>query len=353
MYKLNDEFLKGEYSKIEINCTENLFKKIIKNTRRLNAHNSRLEPHLRQMRDEFMKIEFNYVKAKEWIVNNADEETKKNSYLTSIQNLEDERMRYFKRNSTNKRLDTNLTNLKSELKQFIKGEYSNIDLNNSQPFLLGILLNRLINNNKLTYCCYLNLENIYKTFGSKRIQKILKVNQNQKNCNLVNLSLYLESVKNGNLYDDFISYYSGNLKRKEIKDIMFKVMFSGNKTHKFKTVPYNKEKKVFASVFPFIYECIFNLKHNDKENNLLPVYLQQMESYLFIDCIAKELVNDGIIPLTIHDSVLVKKEHENRALEIIKQVFLKEIGVIPTFKIEPLNKNYNQNNLLNQFQLNC
>lgn len=61
-----------------------------------------------------------------------------------------------------------------------------------------------------------------------------------------------------------------------------------------------------------------------------------MESYIFIDCIAKDLVEAGIIPLTIHDSVLVEAKDQDRALEIIHKVFLDNFGVIPSFEVEPL-----------------
>jgi hypothetical protein len=148
--------------------------------------------------------------------------------------------------------------------------------------------------------------------------------------------MYFNSVCDGSLYDDFKSQYDGDLTRDEVKTIMFGVLFSGNTKMGSYIIPFAKEKKVFASVYPFIYECIFSLKHKDKDNNLLPIYLQQLESYLFIDCIAKELVNVNIIPLTIHDSVIVPTNEADKTLSIIKRVFLSELGVIPSFNIEPL-----------------
>ena len=275
-YKLNELYLKGSYSEIVILPTDKLFKKLYKHNLNKKAHISRLTPHLKRMRKEFMNLEFDHVNALKWINNNVDEGTKKYSYISAIDNLKDTRTRHFKRNKTNNRLDTNLTNLKSDLKQFIIGDYTSIDLSNSQPFLLGVLLNNIINNNSNTYCCYLHEDKVKKHFGVKRIQSISKLNQKQEKCNLVNLSMYFNSVSNGSLYDDFKSQYEGNLTRKEIKNIMFGVLFSGNTKPNSFIIPYAKEKKVFSSVFPFIYDCIFNLKHNDKKNNLLPVYLQQL-----------------------------------------------------------------------------
>ena len=66
-----------------------------------------------------------------------------------------------------------------------------------------------------------------------------------------------------------------------------------------------------------------------------------VESYLFIDCIAKELVNNGIVPFTIHDSVIVKAEHQLKTIDIMNEVFMKQIGVTPSFKVENLNPSNN------------
>jgi hypothetical protein len=84
-------------------------------------------------------------------------------------------------------------------------------------------------------------------------------------------------------------------------------------------------------VYPFISEVVGVL--NMKDNQTLPIYLQRLESYLFIDCLAKELVNNGIIPFTIHDSVIVKTKHQAKTIEIMNKVFKDQIGVVPTFDV--------------------
>jgi len=142
MYKINPKFIK-ELCKIELQPNSKLSKNIIKKLYQSKAHYNRLEPHLRRMKDELMQMELDYNKANKWIEDNAIG-FKKLSYLTSINHIEDKRFRYFKRNKTNRRLDTNLTNLKSDLRQFIKGDYVSIDLKNSQPLLLGILIDNII-----------------------------------------------------------------------------------------------------------------------------------------------------------------------------------------------------------------
>lgn len=335
MYKINPKFIKG-LCEIELLPSCKLSKNIIKNLYKKKAHYNRLEPHLRRMKDEFMQMELDYKEANKWVEVNAND-TQKLSYLTSINSIEDKRFRYFKRNNTNHRLDNNLTNLKSDLRQFIKGDYVSIDLKNSQPFLLGILIDNIIYNRD-TLCCYLHTSNLTKTFGIKGFQKILFFHQNQEKSKMVKLRWYYDSVLNGTLYDEFIKSYSGVITRKEVKKIMFKVLFSRNKFYSGykKIIPYENDKKIFASVYPFVYEVVKILKA--KDHRTLPIYLQQLESYLFIDCIAKELVENGIVPFTIHDSVIVKEEHQEKTIEIMNGVFLKQIGVIPSFYIKFLNK---------------
>ena len=39
----------------------------------------------------------------------------------------------------------------------------------------------------------------------------------------------------------------------------------------------------------------------------------------------------GIVPITIHDSLVVEREHEQEALKIISNVFKQAYGVVPKF----------------------
>ena len=331
-YQINEKFL-GNITEIKLDVKSKLSTKIIKNQRLKRSHYNRLEPHLKIMSKEFLKMKFDYSKAKEWIENNPTDEQKKLSYLTSIDQIEDERFRYFKRNKTNKRLDTNITNLKSDLRQFIKGDLVNIDVKNSQPLILGIGIDAIINERD-TLCPLLHHPFTLKTFGVKRIKHILNFRQNEEKSKMANLKMYFNSVKKGTLYDDFIDKYTGNIERDDVKDIMFKVLFSKNIDYnkRSKFIPYNKEKKVFNSVYPFVYEIVKIFKN--KDNKKLPIYLQKIESYLFIDCITKELVENGIIPFTIHDSVMVKKQDKEKTIEIINKVFIEQVGIVPKLKIE-------------------
>jgi hypothetical protein len=323
-YKLNELYSNGLQS-IEIKTNTKLFNNINKRIRNNNSHVCRLPQHLQLMRKEFFKLDFDYELANDWILNNANG-GKLYKYTLSLNALKDGRTRYFNRNKTNNRLDTNLTTLKSDLRQFIKGDYVSIDLVNSQPFLLGMLLDSIINN-KDTLCLLLSNIEVTKAFSHSTIKKILITRQNKEIQELATFNNYLTSTKEGLLYDNFISVFDNELSRKEVKQMFFKVLFSAVDSYK-------KEKAKFKSVYPIISSLVELLK--EKKYKTLPIYLQKLESYLFIDCISKNLVEFGIIPLTIHDSVIVKKEQLQQTILIMEKVFNKELGVIPTFKIESI-----------------
>lgn len=340
-YKLNPEYLDGNYTDVILSPDSKIFKKIIKNQYRKRAHDNRLKPFLKVMLKAFKKIEFDFYGAEKWILKNGDK-SKVHTYLTSITQIKDSRFRHFKRNTTNFRLDTNFTNLKKELRQFIKGDFISIDLKNSQPFFLSQLTHKLTHPRMDTICCNLSNDRLSEAFGRVSLRKIVEFHQKSFLPNLVNLKLFADSVLGGTLYDDFISMYNEkSLVRKDIKDIMFKVLFSRNHINNC-FIPYKNEKKVFASQYPFIYGIIEILKSKDHAS--LAIYLQKLESYIFIDCIAKDFVEAGIIPLTIHDSVIVETKDQDKALEIIHKVFLDNFGVIPAFEVESLKEQKNNSN---------
>lgn len=319
-YKLNPKF-DFDLNTVSIDPGNKLFNKIQNRYKNKRAHFNRLEPYLIEMKNKLMNLQFNYDAAKIYISKNPDIK-KRIAYFNQIELLADKRTRYFARNKTNNRLYTPIANLKSELREFIVGDYINTDLANSQPFFLGqllIYLNEMaanlyfrdinrdlgdINNNTILCFSFLKFD-LVKTFGIKAIKSISKIHQKQKKANLVNLKEFTDCVNAGNLYEYVGNYFDGKYERPEIKDMMFKILFSQNVVYKnfSKVIPFENEKKVFAEVFPFVAEAVKILK--SKNHKILPVLLQKIESYIFIDCIAKDLVNAGIVPITIHDSVIV------------------------------------------------
>ncbi len=188
----------------------------------------------------------------------------------------------------------------------------------------------------LPLCSEIKFSNLCKTFGTVCVKKIQKNIIIQNEAFSTNLSLYKELVINGKLYENLMDCYSGKYTRGEIKAMMFTVMFSKNEYSNNKKVPYAEEKSVFSKIFPEIFDIITNLK--SKNYKSLAICLQKIESEIFIDIISKRLVEVGIIPLTIHDSVIVKSNDSDLALETMKGVFKELFNIIPQFEIEKLNE---------------
>lgn len=334
-YQVNPKLKEG-CKVIELMPENRLYKKIVAEVKKERAHDNRKPPFLKTMKKKFMAIELDYVDAEKFIFEKVEPRLQAN-YINSIERFKNKNLRYFKRNKTNNRLDTNLTNLSSNLKPFLSLKFSSLDLINSQPLILGLLLENIIKKLQHTTLCYYFLNsNLTKTFGKRAIEQVLLIHQNAKNSKMVDLSEYLNQVKNGTIYDDFSKAYGG-LSRKEIKNIMFKVLFSKNKVYSYgkKRVPFEKEKKIFASVYPEVAAMVEALK--EKDHKALPIYLQKIESFIFIDCIAKELCEKGISPLTIHDSIIIEPKYKETAKKTIEDVFKKQTGIIPKLHIENIN----------------
>lgn len=328
-YRINKEMFNDGLKNYILDSNTNIHKNLSSLNQKAKKHYFRLPSHLKQMMCKLKNMEYDDIGAKKWIQCYVNDNNKAFVYNIAVESIRDVRCRYFKRNSVNRRLDTNLTNLKSELRKFIKGNFVSIDLANSQFLFLAILIYQLLihsndNIKDIPLCCYIDINNICKNIDITNVCKFLKNPQNEK---LGNYSKFLNWVVNGKLYDNFMEYFKNQYTRKEVKEIMFKVLFSQNKS-------YMDDKKVFKQVFPFIYNITFKLKQ--KEHNKLAICLQKMESEIFIDCIAKKLVESGIVPFTIHDSVIVEKEHQQRALELIQGVFKEKFNIVPTFKVEDL-----------------
>ena len=91
-------------------------------------------------------------------------------------------------------------------------------------------------------------------------------------------------------------------------------------------------KNVFKTAFPEIYFLIEKIKEVNYEQ--FAINLQLIESKIFIDEICKELVNQNIIPYTMHDGLLVPKEHKQETLDIMSSVLKSHLGAVPKIKVE-------------------
>lgn len=215
------------------------------------------------------------------------------SSINGIYNGSQNKSLRFNRNGTNKRLDTNLTNMASDLRKFIIGyeNMSYLDLSNSQPVLFNIILKSYLEN------------------ASDELKK--------------EIQWYSEITLSGQWYECLQRLYG--LSRDECKEIWMQIAYSQN-DH------YLKEKKVFKTGFPEIYSLIEKIKEVKYEQ--FSIELQLIESKIFIDEICRELVNQNIIPFTMHDGLLVSIEHEQMTLDIMSSILKRHLGAEPKIKVE-------------------
>lgn len=338
-YKLNPRY-KIDNNIVKIEPGTLLYKGLQHQQRNTEKNRNKLPDHLQTMHKKFLSVDYDIKKAYKWI-NTIKEPEKSLTYSMAVEQLNDKRTRYFKRNNRNKRLDTNLTNLKKELRPFLIGNYTEIDLKNSQPFFLSVILNHIITNihhNDTLMFDIMNI-NLVNYFGIQLFRKVENVVKKESFRKIRHFEM-LEKTKKGLFYEDFQSELK--LTRDEVKTIMFGVLYSRNEYYEKQQrfIPYRKEKRLFAERYGLEYEIIKILKSKQYQN--LAVFMQRVESKLFIDKIAPELVKNGIVPFTVHDSVIIESRYQLKALSIIKNIFQLHIGVVPSLNVKVLSVNENK-----------
>lgn len=337
---------------VELPKTLKITNRIIDNYNKRQKYNRKYSEHISEMKKVFKKhLKVNLEEALLWLENQLKEKlinlNQYNTYYISLQSIHNKEF-FFHVNSVNGRLDTNLTNLKSDLRQFIIGDYCHIDCNNSQPLLVNFLLDYIIINNK-DYKLKNNnsiISNINTppnppspsllpslgTDHQKILSKKLNINDLHTLQNfhinpkiLAEFNDYRRSTFSLDFYDHLTQKYQITQKlisRDDIKETVYKVFFSRNWAYK-------DEKKIFRAMYPNVYKVLYKLK--SERHNKLAICLQNIESEIFIQRISKRLVEAGIVPLTIHDSVIVLQKDRQQTLDIMSSVYFELLRDVPEF----------------------
>jgi len=231
----------------------------------------------------------------------------------------------FKPCKKNGRIDTNLTSLKSYFKKFIISDVDlyQLDLKNSQPVLFNIILDiihKLINEE-------ISLEEVFPTlcYKNKYIKDTISliyqwVKKDSKWVDILNreIPLYKEYTSKGTWYEHLAEIYNSHYKtdvfdRNMSKSLWMALVYSGNYSGK-----YNTSKLAFEKEYKGIGKLLRKFKQ--KEYNQLAICLQQIESEIFIDDIASKLFERGIVPYTIHDSIIVNENQLDEARDVMMEV---------------------------------
>ena len=245
----------------------------------------------------------------------------KEAMLYSIARLEHKEFN-FSRDETSLRLHTNITNLKGVLYKSTKTCLTEIDIANSQPYFLAVLLRKL--QNKILDTSDNNeLNTIIRTIISDKFnygfKKIFESNVFKSELNILE-----DMTTSGKFYEKFMSKF--NMERKEVKTLMFKILFSQNNS-------YRESKIIFSNYFPMINQVIENIK--EENHNTLAILLQRMESFIMIDKVSKQLVEKHkIIPITKHDSIAVKPEYVEIATDVLQKTFRENGSKLPYLQVQ-------------------
>ena len=199
------------------------------------------------------------------------------SYQDAINKIVNKKF-YGKRNTTNNRLDTNLTNMAKVLTNEVclKNNLIQFDLCNSQFAILSDLLEDVLQTEDFNY--------------------------------------FKSHSYNGTLYE----YIMEELKlenRLEAKKMMFELMFS-------KEDYQSSLKTKLKKLFPSVVELVDKYKKDNGYNNF-SIMLQKKESEIFIDGLWKQIKKKKIFCTPKHDCLIVKEEDADKVESIIKKYFEK------------------------------
>lgn len=251
--------------------------------------------------ENLIKITIDYSKAKEYITSNyqilSDDY---NSRILSVE-LINQKNFFFVIDKKGRRAHTNLTNLASDLRQFIRVKgvtLCQVDLKNSQPMLLNLVIHKMINQNK----------------------------QDQ----VKEYKLFKEKTEQGEFYEFLMKKFNiVSENRAEFKKLFFgRVFFDVNRTE------LKKEEKMFQELFPTIFGLIRELKVEDYTQ--LAIRLQRAESGIIInECIRKIAIErPKMFVSTIHDSIVCTCDNLKYVKEVMQDIFEVTHNLKPTFKME-------------------
>ncbi|MBL7789870.1 MAG: hypothetical protein JNL75_08605 [Chitinophagales bacterium] len=240
------------------------------------------------------------------------------------------------------RLYTVLTQIKKELRQFIRYNGKNlvaIDIKNSQPYLSSILFSKFhfdLNNCENIIKYYNPIfrnDNNYTNFENKLVE--LGEKQDTKD--------FLEIISNGLIYEYFGCALQNHslidldldpkIVRKKAKKILISLLFSKNDYWHFQGYT-----NVLKTTFPSIFEAYYLLKY--EKHNSLACFLQNLEAKLVLHKACKIISeeNPDLLILTIHDSIVTTEGNEEYVKGILSKVLHENIGLPPTLEVEKWKK---------------
>lgn len=250
------------------------------------------------------KIKINYKKAYDYISANYTPFTDDYDARIRAVDLIDSRDLFFVIDKKAKRAHTNLTNLASDLRQFVTVDgrkLGQVDLSNSQPFFLNLVLRKRINIKNAS-----ELEEFYR---------------------------YKEITEKGQFYEYLMGEFGIENDNPEAR-MNFKKMFFGRVFFDVNRTKLKKEEELFQKLFPTIFRIIREIKQEDYTQ--LAISLQKAESEAIITkCIRRIRIEEPeMFVSTIHDSIVGELNSLEYFKIVLEDVFELEYNLKPGIKTE-------------------
>lgn len=264
-YKLTDKSKGKGYLSVNVNIPIKLQNKI----RLVNDSNYNTNEFIKnKLINDLYQINIDLEQTKIWIDKNLDKNDK--AYFinsTCCARIANKDIYYSFDNYG--RFHTNFTVLKKDIRsnflKFGKEKIKEIDITNSQPFFLYLLM---------------------------------------RNSNFTNFNGFDLDVLSGVIYDK-IKNITG-INRKEVKTNVYSVLFGRNMSKDYWNDLFNK-------LYPDVYKWIVDYKKINKSYKIIAHELQRIESDFMFNNLIPRIVahNKDIRVITIHDSVMVQEKYYN------------------------------------------
>lgn len=241
------------------------------------------------------------------------------------------------------RFHSAITHCKSELRNAITiggADVVAVDLSNSQPTLLTLLLNHRFWTATEGFCAanipYLGIQDMFNDEANFTLFINMCRDAQHNEYKKAELDRFVGMVATGTFYQNFRLRLeeagAGRFENdKAVKPELFTVLFTSNR---YLHQPAAASKRVFREWFPNVYELSAAIKAKDPAN--LPILLQRIESYVMfhkiVARIARERPDLPLIP--IHDSIATVKGEEDYIKRVMSEELTLCLGFAPHFKYD-------------------
>ena len=251
------------------------------------------------------------------------------------------------------RLHSAFTGLGKKYRQFVtyNGQrLVGIDITNSQPFIISLILNKdFWAENSTLSINFNNLSTIFKLLFFPLNELINSIRDYIDSVDASCFTEYKNLVSSGKFYETFAEKARGfgrTITRDEAKVFMFYTIYSSNRLPQDQFL--KRMRMEFKRMFPEVAHLFKLIKRELKlfkdaeliagtQHNRLACLLQYIESQIILHRCCKRIwkEKEHQVPIfTIHDSIYTTVEHQDYVKYVMEEELTKAIGISPTIDVE-------------------